>query len=588
MRIRFSRYAAPHRLNGFAPGTASNRGGSMRLTLSTKIIIIFISAILVSWAGLLIIGYALVGQPLHEMLRFQQSLEATNLVKSSARETLLYSLALITLIAVAGGVVIRRRLKPIHTLVDYADAVSRGEEPKLEFYRTDCLGHLAESLRIMVGKLRQQAHWYESILNCIPYSVAVTDMDMHWTFCNTAALKSMGKTSAAEALGRHCSSRKGNLCDTPDCGIECLRRGQHTVINHMPNGKAMKMVIHYLLDPQGTPVGHVELGVDITEELRLKQVEDDAKRTRVVMVKRLKSVAAGLDAAAEMLSAQLDDTKGKTDQVAERMAETATAMEEMNSTVLEVAGNAESAAQSSVSVQERAQDGTGLMLRTIDNIKAVQECSLGLKQDMAGLDQQSRDIGTVLTLIRDVADQTNLLALNAAIEAARAGEAGRGFAVVADEVRKLAEKTMNATREVESAIEAIQQGTNQSAATVDSAVAAIEEVTGMAQDSGRSLEEISALAEDSSSRAATIATAATEQSAAAEEINRHISDVNVLSATMAEAMEKAALEVREMTDQARSLKKLLDEIRVEETETAAALQNEDGPRELKASPAPAV
>ena len=241
-------------------------------------------------------------------------------------------------------------------------------------------------------------------------------------------------------------------------------------------------------------------------------------------------------------------------------------MEEMNATVLEVAGNAESAAQSSASVQDRAQGGTDLMLRTIDNIKAVRERSLGLKQDMEDLDKQSRDIGTVLTLIRDVADQTNLLALNAAIEAARAGEAGRGFAVVADEVRKLAEKTMKATQEVESAIEAIQQGTDKSAATVEDAVAAIEEVTGMAQDSGRSLEEISSLAEDSSGRAAAIATAATEQSAAAEEINRHISDVNSLSNTMAEAMEKAALEVREMTAQARSLKELLDEIRMEEDE----------------------
>ena len=385
----------------------------MRLRLSTKIIIAFVVAMLLAWAGLLVIGYALVGQPFHEMLHFQQSLEATELITSSARESLLYSLAFIALIAVVGGVFIHRRLSPIYTLVAYADAVSRGEETELEFYRADCLGHLAESLRNMVGKLRHQAHWYESILNSMPYSVAVTDLDMHWTFCNTAALKSMGKASPSEVLGRHCSARKGNLCDTPNCGIECLRRGQNTVINHMPTGKAMKMVIHYLLDPQGTPVGHVEMGVDITEELRLKQVEDNSRRTRISVNARLKKVVTGLNAAAEALSAQLGDTKVKSDQVAERMAETATAMEEMNSTVLEVAGNAESAAQSSVSVQERAQGGTGLMLRTIENIKSVQERSLGLKQDMAGLDQQSRDIGTVLTLIRDIADQTNLLALNA-------------------------------------------------------------------------------------------------------------------------------------------------------------------------------
>ena len=540
----------------------------MRLRLSTKIIIAFVVAMLLAWAGLLVIGYALVGQPFHELLRFQQSLEATELIASSARESLLYSLVFIALIAVVGGVFIHRRLNPIYTLVAYADAVSRGEERELEFYRADCLGHLAESLRNMVGKLRQQAHWYESILNSIPYSVAVTDMDMHWTFCNTAALKSMGKTSPAEILGRHCSTRKGNLCDTPNCGIECLRRGQHTVINHMPNGKAMKMVIHYLLDPQGTPVGHVEMGMDVTEELRLKQVEDNSRRTRISVNARLKSVVTGLNAAAEALSAQLGDTKAKSDQVAERMAETATAMEEMNSTVLEVAGNAESAAQSSASVQERAQGGTGLMLRTIENIKSVQERSLGLKQDMAGLDQQSRDIGTVLTLIRDIADQTNLLALNAAIEAARAGEAGRGFAVVADEVRKLAEKTMSATREVESAIESIQEGTNQSAATVDSAVAAIEEAGHMGEESGHSLQRISALAEDSSSRVSAIATAATEQSAASEEINRNISEVNQLSAAIAEAMEGASGQVRDMAEQAHVLKDILDAIRAQGTDQA--------------------
>ena len=529
----------------------------MRLRLSTKIIIAFVVAMLLAWAGLLVIGYALVGQPFHELLRFQQSLEATELIASSARESLLYSLVFIALIAVVGGVFIHRRLNPIYTLVAYADAVSRGEERELEFYRADCLGHLAESLRNMVGKLRQQAHWYESILNSIPYSVAVTDMDMHWTFCNTAALKSMGKTSPAEILGRHCSTRKGNLCDTPNCGIECLRRGQHTVINHMPNGKAMKMVIHYLLDPQGAPVGHVELGVDVTEELRLKQVEDNSRRTRISVNARLKSVVTGLNAAAEALSAQLGDTKAKSDQVAERMAETATAMEEMNSTVLEVAGNAESAAQSSASVQERAQGGTGLMLRTIENIKSVQERSLGLKQDMAGLDQQSRDIGTVLTLIRDIADQTNLLALNAAIEAARAGEAGRGFAVVADEVRKLAEKTMASTQDVGNAIKAIQESTSKSMTGVDNAVERIGEANELASRSGAALEEIVATVEATGDQVNAIATASEEQSAASEEINQSIVQVNDMSRQTAGAMAEASRAVSDLAAQAQRLNELI-------------------------------
>ena len=536
----------------------------MRLRLSTKIIIAFVVAMLLAWAGLLVIGYALVGQPFHEMLHFQQSLEATELIASSARESLLYSLAFIALIAVVGGVFIHRRLSPIYTLVAYADAVSRGEETELEFYRADCLGHLAESLRNMVGKLRHQAHWYESILNSMPYSVAVTDLDMHWTFCNTAALKSMGKASPSEVLGRHCSARKGNLCDTPDCGIECLRRGQNTVINHMPNGKAMKMVIHYLLDPQGTPVGHVEMGVDITEELRLKQVEDNSRRTRISVNARLKKVVTGLNAAAEALSAQLGDTKVKSDQVAERMAETATAMEEMNSTVLEVAGNAESAAQSSVSVQERAQSGTGLMLRTIENIKSVQERSLGLKQDMAGLDQQSRDIGTVLTLIRDIADQTNLLALNAAIEAARAGEAGRGFAVVADEVRKLAEKTMASTTDVDNAVRAIQQSADKNMRQVDEAVQTIEQATELTGRSGEALREIVSIVDGAATQVRAIATASEEQAVSSREMADAINEVDTVAGQTAQAMNNAARSVADLAGQTRTLHALVTEMRGKE------------------------
>ena len=308
----------------------------------------------------------------------------------------------------------------------------------------------------------------------------------------------------------------------------------------------------------------------------------------LVAADKLEQVGGVVSSASTELSAQIEQSDRGAAESAQRLSEAATAMNEMNATVQEVAKNAGSASTASAETKQKAEAGAQVVEKAVHSIEQVHQMSLELKDDMAQLNEHAQDITRIMNVISDIADQTNLLALNAAIEAARAGEAGRGFAVVADEVRKLAEKTMNATREVESAIEAIQQGTDKSAATVEDAVAAIEEVTGMAQDSGRSLEEISALAEDSSSRAAAIATAATEQSAAAEEINRHISDVNVLSATMAEAMKKAALEVREMTDQAHVLKELLNEIRVEETETAAALQSEDGPRELKASPAPAV
>ena len=121
--------------------------------------------------------------------------------------------------------------------------------------------------------------------------------------------------------------------------------------------------------------------------------------------------------------------------------------------------------------------------------------SLDLKEDMTQLNEHAQDITRIMGVISDIADQTNLLALNAAIEAARAGEAGRGFAVVADEVRKLAEKTMASTQDVGNAIKAIQESTVKSTESVDKAVEQIEQATEFANQSGSALEEIVATVE---------------------------------------------------------------------------------------------
>lgn len=522
----------------------------MRLTLSLRIILGFLAALIVACAVLLASFQIFLGN----LLAGPKILDA-----------LLYGLGGVLLVALTGAAFIHKRLAPVRQCVLYAEAVSKGDkDAKLELYTTDCLGHLAQALRIMVAKLEGQAHWYESILNTLPQAISVTDMDMHWTFCNTASLKSMSKTSMEEVRGLHCSEKKGNICDTPQCGIEQLRLGNKTVINSMPNGKTMRIMLDYLYDAQGKAIGHVETGEDITEQIRLEQESREAAhKARAAMVQSLEGVVSTLSEAAEALTASLSDVRDKAGVAADRLAETATAMDEMNSTVLEVANNAEGAAGAATSVQDHAQEGAGLVRRTVENMTAVQQQSMDLKEGMGDLDKQARDIGRVLTLIRDVADQTNLLALNAAIEAARAGEAGRGFAVVADEVRKLAEKTMSATREVETAIAAIQQDTGQSASTVDNTVTSIEEVAQLAQESGQALELISSLAGDSSNRVSAIAAAATEQSAASEEINRNIADVNALSARIAEAMEQAEAQVREMADQVHVVSDILENIRAD-------------------------
>jgi methyl-accepting chemotaxis protein len=179
---------------------------------------------------------------------------------------------------------------------------------------------------------------------------------------------------------------------------------------------------------------------------------------------------------------------------------------------------------------------------------------------MAALGRQAEDIGQIMGVIGDIADQTNLLALNAAIEAARAGEAGRGFAVVADEVRKLAEKTMTATAQVGRAITDIQQGARQSIHSVDETARAIDSATGMAKASGGAMGQIVTLADDTSRQVTSIAAAAEEQSASSEQIGRAVGDLEHIAADIAQAMDRSGAAVRELSDRARDIRQLIREM----------------------------
>lgn len=236
-------------------------------------------------------------------------------------------------------------------------------------------------------------------------------------------------------------------------------------------------------------------------------------------------------------------------------------MNEMSATVREVARNAGSASAVSAETREKAEAGARVVEKAVRSIEEVHQLSLDLKADMAQLNEHARDITRIMGVISDIADQTNLLALNAAIEAARAGEAGRGFAVVADEVRKLAEKTMTSTQDVGNAIKAIQESTAKSMTGVDNAVERIGEATELANQSGHALQEIVATAEVTSDQVNAIATASEEQSAAGEEINQSIVQANDRSRQTAEVMIQAAQAVSDLAAQAQRLMKLIRDMK---------------------------
>jgi len=276
---------------------------------------------------------------------------------------------------------------------------------------------------------------------------------------------------------------------------------------------------------------------------------------------QLERVVEIVSSATESLSAQIVQSSRGADEQSNRVHETATAMEEMNATVLEVARNAQEAANASSHTKSQAAEGSQVVHEAVTGIESVQKQSLAIKEDMSVLGKQAEGIGQVLDVIADIADQTNLLALNAAIEAARAGEAGRGFAVVADEVRKLAEKTMTATQEVGKAITEIQNGTRKNIESVETMATAIEHATTLSARSGESLSQILAFVDQVNDQVRSIATASEQQSAASEEINQSVEQVATISAQTAQAMGHAHEAVTELLQQAQVLKQLIQEMK---------------------------
>ena len=305
--------------------------------------------------------------------------------------------------------------------------------------------------------------------------------------------------------------------------------------------------------------------IEATRAMRRAEESGEEARAKtesmLTAANRLEEVADIVSSASAQLSAQIEQSERGASEQASRVTETATAMEEMNSTVIEVAKNAGIASEVSARTRQKAESGAKIVQEAVRGIRQVQQESLALKEDMGALSERARSITQIMSVISDIADQTNLLALNAAIEAARAGEAGRGFAVVADEVRKLAEKTMASTTDVGNAIKAIQDSADKSMRQVDKAVEAIEKATNFANQSGDALTEIVTMADSTADQVRAIATASEEQSATSEEISRSITEVNSIATETARAMEEAARAVSDMAGQTQVLASLIEKMK---------------------------
>jgi methyl-accepting chemotaxis protein len=281
------------------------------------------------------------------------------------------------------------------------------------------------------------------------------------------------------------------------------------------------------------------------------------------IISRVADTAHQVASASEELSSSATLQAQGADTQKDQVTRIAIAMQEMSTTVQQVSENCLRAAEASSRAAQTAREGGTVVKQALTQMRAIAESVGGTAKEMGELGKSSEHIGRIASVIDDIADQTNLLALNAAIEAARAGEQGRGFAVVADEVRKLAERTTTATKEIAEMIKTIQNGTSGAVKAMESASIQVAQGVASTERAGDSLQQIIRMSEQVGAMIGNIATGATEQSAATAEINRNMDQIASQVKESTVGAQESAKACQDLSDLASDLQSMVGSFKLE-------------------------
>ncbi len=280
------------------------------------------------------------------------------------------------------------------------------------------------------------------------------------------------------------------------------------------------------------------------------------------MIVELGAVADSVAAASTQIAASSEEmAQGMGNQTAQ-INEISRSIEEMSASVIEVARKSADASNAATEAGRIAEDGGQVVRDTIDGMHAIDQAVSSSSDSVRELGQLGERIGEVIIVINDIADQTNLLALNAAIEAARAGEHGRGFAVVADEVRKLADRTTQATEEIGGSITAIQTGTTQAVQRMEGGTEQVKAGVERATVAGENLEKIVSSARDVSAMVQSIAAAAEEQSASSEQVSKSAEQIASVARESGDGAGQAAAAATDLSQKAEQMRSLVGRFKI--------------------------
>ncbi|MHA2850667.1 methyl-accepting chemotaxis protein [Vibrio harveyi] len=301
-------------------------------------------------------------------------------------------------------------------------------------------------------------------------------------------------------------------------------------------------------------IGNDELGI-------LADACIDMQAKLLSLVDSISSTTAQVSTATEEVSAISEQTSSGMDEQQQQLNLIATAMNEMQATVNDVANNTEAASETANGASNDAKQGLEVVQECISQINEASVAIQSVGTMVSELEQDASNISVVVDVIQDIAEQTNLLALNAAIEAARAGEQGRGFAVVADEVRTLASRTQSSTEEIVSIISKLQNCSKTAVSATNNSNDLIQVCVEQAQNAGATIGQIEQSVDNIAEKSIQIASACSEQSSVTEELHRNVEHINQFSSEVATGSRQTAVACRELSELAVGLQEIVSQFK---------------------------
>ncbi len=370
-----------------------------------------------------------------------------------------------------------------------------------------------------------------------------------------------GKTDSSKFLKKVLITLASTLIPALILIVFILGSSSRNIINSV---KKLLDAFNLLSSGDLTQEIHVRTGDEIAQ---LAATFNETTRKLNEMVNKVADSSNSVASSASQLLASSSSISDNARNQSEKTTQAATSMEELNTSFVNVAQNSSNAADSSKQATELAVKGGEIVSETIGRITTIAKTVNESADTIGALGKRSEQIGEIVKVINDIAGQTNLLALNAAIEAARAGEQGRGFAVVADEVRKLAERTTAATSEIGDMIKGIQNDTIRAVQSMQSGTLEVEEGVKSANQAGQALEQIVKSVQNVTEMIQQIATAAEEQSSTGEEITMNLESVANVTKQTADAVQTSSQSTQDLNILAQELHKIVSGFNLRDTKT---------------------